>query len=739
MSTAIGVWSFPPTRRLRPEPGSEAVPSSGPRETTPVDAEADRSGTAYEPWPDTAFTRSLRALSQPSRRLLAAMAVVDQETPLPVLAVIADLADPSAALDDLVEAGFVTWFPLGLTEPVAIASAALRDAVYQDLPLSLRRTLHLAASEQISGVGGLRHALLGTRRRDPALAARLEEEAVRYHDAGDSEQAGTLLLWSADVSADHTERERRLRQVARWGERTPTAVWAAPLGQRLTLIGPSVERNLFLGRLATREARYATARALLDQAAALAGDLPAPARADVDLATAALHSDTAAVQAEEQVALSLLAHGGLRDEHRQWALYFAADAHGRIHHSPVAALHRLEALAPGFRSSPGDRTDRGLLLWARGTWLTQSARPAEALGDLHGALRSHDGAAERVLALTYAHLGYAYFQLGDWSAALREAHEAIRAADARNDRRDAVPATALAACITALRGDWDMAAAHTDTVTADHRALGPAHFGVFPALAAATLARARQEPSRMLTALTPVAAQPDLFSLHQLWWRPLHVEALVRTGRLREARPALAGLRTAAEPGARLTATLARLEGRLTAAEGDPATATDHLALGIERAAGEDSPLALAELDEEYGRQLLLQGARRRRSAIRSLVSAHERYRELGARPFAERCVRQLREVGVEIPQPATGDRTANLPTADRTPTALTEQQYHIARLASDGMTNQQIAHGLFVSPKTVEYHLGNIFAMLGITSRRQLPASLRMLTAVRREAYGPA
>src|SRR5262249_40239465 len=128
-----------------------------------------------------AVLRELGRLPEPSLRLLAAMAVVDRDTPLPILAAVADVAEPSAALEDLIDSEFVSWFPHGPAEPVGISSRVLRDAVYWNLPAALRRATHLAAAEQISGVHGLGHEIAGTRRRNRKLAGRLEDEALRYH------------------------------------------------------------------------------------------------------------------------------------------------------------------------------------------------------------------------------------------------------------------------------------------------------------------------------------------------------------------------------------------------------------------------------------------------------------------------------------------------------------------------------------------------------------------------------
>jgi len=81
---------------------------------------------------------------------------------------------------------------------------------------------------------------------------------------------------------------------------------------------------------------------------------------------------------------------------------------------------------------------------------------------------------------------------------------------------------------------------------------------------------------------------------------------------------------------------------------------------------------------------------------------------------FAERARRELRVTGETV-----GTHR------DETVTTLTAQEAYIARLARDGRTNAEIGAQLFLSARTVEWHLGNVFSKLGIGSRRELQAAL--------------
>ncbi|GAA3049522.1 LuxR family transcriptional regulator [Pseudonocardia yunnanensis] len=125
--------------------------------------------------------------------------------------------------------------------------------------------------------------------------------------------------------------------------------------------------------------------------------------------------------------------------------------------------------------------------------------------------------------------------------------------------------------------------------------------------------------------------------------------------------------------------------------------------LGRTRVRGE---LARAKL--VYGEWLRREG--RRLDAREQLRAAHETFTAIGATAFAQRTATELRATG-ESPRKRTVE----------TSTELTPQEAQIAGLVREGLSNPEIGARLFISPRTVEWHLGRIFSKLDITSRKQL------------------
>jgi DNA-binding CsgD family transcriptional regulator len=144
-------------------------------------------------------------------------------------------------------------------------------------------------------------------------------------------------------------------------------------------------------------------------------------------------------------------------------------------------------------------------------------------------------------------------------------------------------------------------------------------------------------------------------------------------------------------------------------------------------ATGDDADTLYREAIERLGRSWVGERARahllygewlrremQRRDAREHLRIAYETFADMGAEAFAERARRELAATGETV-------RKRNVETR----VVLTPQEAQIARLARQGSTNSDIGSQLFISPRTVEYHLSKVFTKLGINSRRDLPAAL--------------
>jgi DNA-binding CsgD family transcriptional regulator len=128
----------------------------------------------------------------------------------------------------------------------------------------------------------------------------------------------------------------------------------------------------------------------------------------------------------------------------------------------------------------------------------------------------------------------------------------------------------------------------------------------------------------------------------------------------------------------------------------------------IERLPRSGVRIELARAHLVYGEWLRREN--RRVDAREQLRTAHEMFTAFGMEAFAERARRELLATGETA-------RKRTVETRDQ----LTAQEEQIARLARDGLSNPKIASQLFISPRTVEYHLSKVFSKLDISSRTQL------------------
>jgi DNA-binding CsgD family transcriptional regulator len=189
------------------------------------------------------------------------------------------------------------------------------------------------------------------------------------------------------------------------------------------------------------------------------------------------------------------------------------------------------------------------------------------------------------------------------------------------------------------------------------------------------------------------------------WALPELVEAAARVGETGIAQDALDRLTESAGPCGTdwSEGMLARSRALLS---GDPAL----FRTAIER-------LTRTKMRPELARAHLLYGewlrtAQQRGEAREQLRTAHEMFVAMGMEAFAERARRELLATG-EVAR----KRAAEGPTHD----ALTAQERQIAQLVREGFSNPEVGARLFLSPRTVEWHLRKVFTKLGVSSRRQL------------------
>jgi DNA-binding CsgD family transcriptional regulator len=207
-----------------------------------------------------------------------------------------------------------------------------------------------------------------------------------------------------------------------------------------------------------------------------------------------------------------------------------------------------------------------------------------------------------------------------------------------------------------------------------------------------------------LGAAYPAGQQVSSWALCEL------VEAAARSGRPEAAAAALGQLAEMARACA--TDWVLGVEARARAVVADPTDAEELHHHAIERLGRTRFRTELARAHLLYGEWLRREA--RRREAREQLRTAYGLFTDMGMEAFAERTRRELVATGETV-------RKAHPETRDE----LTAQELQIALLARDGLSNPEIGAQLFLSPRTVEWHLRKVFAKLGIHSRTRLANAL--------------
>jgi DNA-binding CsgD family transcriptional regulator/tetratricopeptide (TPR) repeat protein len=302
-------------------------------------------------------------------------------------------------------------------------------------------------------------------------------------------------------------------------------------------------------------------------------------------------------------------------------------------------------------------------------------------------------------------LALAQLMLGEWTAARASAQDGLKLAHDLAQLPRAAFLSVILAHLAAVTGDED----GCRTWMAEYGRLGGASWSqrTYQAYYLALLALGNGRFAQ---------ARDRLAGLPGLWWGgtdfmvlPDLVEAGVRSGDLDQAKEAVAGFEAwvnlTGEPWARAVA------HRCRALVNDGAHAELHYRAAVEGHEEKRHPFEQARTHLVYGEWLRRQ--RRRGDARLHLTTAHQIFAELGAATWAQRAATELAAAGA-----APADRPAG---PAGIISRLTPQELQVVRLAAGGLSNRDIGAQLFLSPRTVGYHLYKAYPKLGVGSRAGL------------------
>lgn len=658
-------------------------------------------GTGLVPDPDESAFEPVTRLAADSRLLLLAAAAEPIGDPTLHWRAAAHLGIPYEAAEPLVSEGLLSFFPR-----VIFGRPSLRAAVYRLASREERRVVHRALAEATDPASDpdrrgwhLAHAAEGP---DDELARELERCAPSAHERGGvaaaaafleraalltldqslrterllaaaaakhragAPDAATRLLVTAEMgSSDRARLERQRAQVAfastRHADATDRLLRAA---RELDPVMPDLARETYLEALtaATFAGRCDPGCGAVEVARAARGGAPGPApRRAVDCLLDAMVSRFTDGYTTAAVplagALLALESAGSADETALW-FYLACQAAAD--------------------------------LWDDQAWHDLTTRQVTTARDV-GAL------TVLPYALTCRALADVHF--GNLAAASALVGEAVRSAPAENS-----PSVHAALLVAGWRGQERSARDQFENARRDGRDRGEGLLLTMADLSAAVLYNGLGRYSEAFEAARE-AGELDELGVSG-WVLTELIEAAVRSGD-REA-AALAVKRLSERARVSGTEWALGIDARSRALLSDEPTAEALYLEGIER-------LGRSRIRGHLGRAHLVYGEwlRRRRRRVDARVhlrAAREVFVAVGAEAFAERAQRELLATGERARRRTVGARDQ-----------LTAQEARVAHLVLDGLTNPEIGTRLFVSPRTVEYHLHKVFTKLGITSRAEL------------------
>ena len=660
------------------------------------------------------FTRRLDALPAPTRQLMLIAAAEPSGDVTLLWRAATRLGIPAEAVVPAQEAGL-----LELGAQVRFRHPLMRSAVYRAASEQDRRRAHEALAEAM--IGDTDSDYLAWHRAEAAggldegVAAELEGSAARAQARGGWAAAAAFLTRSMELTPDPGQRARRALAAAN-ARLQAGATDAAHAMLAIASAGPlsdldDARAQLLGAQLSFASTRGRDAPSLLLRAAKRFEPLDAAVAREtyLDAFTAALFAGRLAGGggALDDVASAIIdaRWSDAGGEHPS-ACELLLDGLATLVTSGYAAgVPALRRALDAMRSDP--ISDAGAL-----RWLWPASRAARAVGDdaswldltdrLVRLARGTGALAMLPIALT-ERFTVELFR-GDLASALALAAEA--------DAVAAATGNALSPHIAFLRAAWGgsetEARALLEASRNDVSARGEGLFLMGTELTSAVFLNSFGRYDEALAMAERAAEHPFELGL-STWVYPELIEAAVRSDHVARGAAALDRL----EEIARASDTdwslgiLARCRALLA---GDDAAEASYQE-SIERLGRTSIRVGLARTRLLYGEWLRRSG--RRMDAREQLRAAHEFFREAGMEGFAERTRHELAATGETV-------RARSVDTANE----LTAQETLIARLAAEGRSNPEIGAQLFISPRTVEWHLGKVFTKLGVTSRRGLRAT---------------
>jgi DNA-binding CsgD family transcriptional regulator len=560
------------------------------------------------------------------------------------------------------------------------------------------------------------HLAEATIEPDEHVAALLEQAAYRVLPRGDAVRSVAALVRASELSPLAPDRNRRLAAAAYIGANAAGELRnAAELLAQVRVTDPELKESLHTAVAASALIFYAD------------GDIDTSHRLLVGAIQSRLESDDTSDNALEEALHTLMLvcfFGGRAELWKPFdgilgrlttrvpaAVFLASKTLADPVRTGAAVLEQLDSAIEGLV----DGTDpaRIVRVCYAATFVDRMAGGREALLRVASDGREGGPIASGINALVQ--LAWDGFWAGQWDQAQKVVDEGLELCEAHGYGLPSWALRYVKALLAAGRGDYAATRVLVDEMIqwSVPRGARTVQLNAWHVQTLAAMGRGDfEEGYRHATTISPAGT----FASHVPFALcvPMDlVEAAVRTGRHAEA---------AAHVGAMREANIAAMSPRLAliAAGSAAIAAQDDAAVGLFEEAlaipGTDRwPFDLARVQLAFGERL-----RRLRAMTASrahLIVAIETFDRLGARPWAERAGNELRATGQTKP------RAGDYATA-----TLTAQEWEIARLAAEGLTNKQIAERLFLSHRTVGGHLHRLFPKLGIATRAALRDALASL-----------